>query len=217
MTHGFAEASTALRGLLVDWGGVLTAPLDEVITAWARHESIDLPTYVAVMKPWFEQAASPVHELERGRLSPAQFEQQLAVALAENGVTVAADGLLARMLEGLRAVSGDMVGMLRRARGHGVRTALLSNSWGEHYPEHLWIGAFDEVVISGRVGMRKPETEIFRHTAGLIGLAPQQCVMVDDLALNIRGAVSAGLVGVLHTSYEETVAELEALFDLTLR
>jgi FMN phosphatase YigB (HAD superfamily) len=40
--------------------------------------------------------------------------------------------------------------------------------------------------------------------------------MVDDLPHNVRGAVAAGMVGVLHRSYAETLLELEALFDVPL-
>jgi putative hydrolase of the HAD superfamily len=76
---------------------------------------------------------------------------------------------------------------------------------------------FDAVVISGRVGMRKPEPRIFRHTCALLGLSPSACVMIDDLPHNIRGAVDVGMIGVLHSSYPETLAELEGLFDLSLR
>ena len=94
---------------------------------------------------------------------------------------------------------------------------MLSNSWGEHYPEHLWVGAFDAVVISGRVGMRKPDAEIFQHTADLLQLTPAECVMVDDMPTNIRGAVAVGMVGVRHVSYEQTVDELEVLLELPLR
>lgn len=211
-----AEVSS-LRGLLVDWGGVLTAPIDEAMSAWARHEGIDVDSYRTVMRGWVEAPGSPIHGLERGELSPAEFERLLAAAFREHGFDVPADGLLARMLDGLREVSDDMVSLIRRARRQGLRTALLSNSWGEHYPEHLWVGAFDAVVISGRVGMRKPDAPIFRHTAGLLGLPPAECVMVDDLAANIRGAVAAGMVGVLHVDYERTADELEVLFGLPLR
>jgi epoxide hydrolase-like predicted phosphatase len=212
-----SEPSPRLRGLLVDWGGVLTAPLDGAFAAWARHEGVDLDVYRTVMRSWLDVSASPVHGLERGEVSPEEFERLLAQGFRERGIAVEADGLLARMLGGLSELSDDMVNLVRRARKQGVKTALLSNSWGEHYPEHLWVGAFDAVVISGRVGMRKPDAEIFRHTAGLIGLAPAECVMVDDLAANIRGAVAAGLVGVLHVSHDRTVEELEVLFDLSLR
>ena len=211
------SAPSELRGLIVDWGGVLTAPIDAATAAWARHEGIDLELYRTVMRSWVDASSSPIHDLERGELSPDDFERLLAEGFRERGVAVVADGLLARMLGGLRELSDDMVNLIRRARRHGLKTALLSNSWGEHYPEHLWVGAFDAVVISGRVGMRKPEAEIFRHTADLLQLEPGQCVMVDDLPANIHGAVAAGMVGVLHVSYQQTLEELEVLFDLPLR
>jgi epoxide hydrolase-like predicted phosphatase len=206
-----------LRGLIVDWGGVLTAPIDEAMAAWARHEGVDLDVYRTVMRSWIDASASPIHGLERGEVSPVEFERLLAQGFRERGVAVEADGLLARMLSGLSELSDDMVNLIRRARHQGLKTALLSNSWGEHYPEHLWVGAFDAVVISGRVGMRKPDAEIFQHAADLLQLPPSECVMVDDLKPNIQGAVAAGMVGVLHVSYEQTADELEVLFDLPLR
>jgi HAD superfamily hydrolase (TIGR01509 family) len=161
--------------------------------------------------------ASPVHALERGEIGIEDFERLLAAALGERGSVVQAEGLLTRVLSGLAELRDDMLGLVRRARHAGIRTALLSNSWGDHYPEEEWEGAFDVVVISGRVGMRKPETEIFEHTADLLGVPVDECVMVDDLAANIRGAVAAGMVGVLHKSYEDTAEELEILFDRRLR
>ncbi|MBT0774121.1 HAD family phosphatase [Kineosporia sp. J2-2] len=208
--------TTELRGLIVDWGGVLTAPLDEAINRWAGLEGIELDAYGAVMRELIGEADSPIHALERGQLGPAEFEQVLAARFRGYGIQIVADGLLARMLEGLQPLSEDMVGLLRRARAAGLRTALLSNSWGEHYPEHLWIGAFDQVVISGRVGMRKPEPKIYLHTAQLLGLAPEACVFVDDMRPNILAAAQTGMVGVHFASYQETVDELEILFGLDL-
>jgi epoxide hydrolase-like predicted phosphatase len=232
-------------GLIVDWGGVLTASLDGAMSQWARDEAIDYDHFRAVMRVWvggpdprdeqdepaeddkpvarLEQAEdagpagqSPVHRLERGEIATGDFERALAVELAERGSPVTADGLLHRMLGGLEKLQDDMLGMVRRARAVGVRTALLSNSWGDHYPDELWDGLFDAVVISGRVGMRKPEPEIFRHACALLDLPPQRCVMVDDLPHNIRGAADIGMIGVLHRTYPKTLAELEVLFGLPL-
>jgi putative hydrolase of the HAD superfamily len=103
------------------------------------------------------------------------------------------------------------------AREAGVRTGLLSNSWGmADYPRHLFPGMFDAVVISGEVGMRKPEERIFRHTAGLLGIDPEQCVFVDDLETNVTAAEAVGMTGVLHHEPAATVARLEELFGLRL-
>lgn len=226
-----------LRGLVVDWGGVLTPPLDDTMAAWARRDGVDFDHFRAVIAEWVgavaagepgtvvggdgpageafaapgEAFSSPVHRLERGELPTDRFEAELAAALAERGSRVEAQGLLRRILQGLEALDASMIGLLRRARAAGVRTALLSNSWGDHYPDELWDGLFDAVVISGRVGMRKPEARIFRHTADLLGLDPEECVMVDDLPRNIRAAEAVGMAGVLHSSYRDTRTRLAAL------
>jgi putative hydrolase of the HAD superfamily len=228
-----------LRGLLVDWGGVLTPPLDDTMAAWARRDGVDFEHFRAILAEWVgagppgapgtvvggdgpdgdlahgtPPVGSPIHRLERGELESATFERELAAALALRGSTVGHEGLLGRMLEGLATLDASMIGLVRRAHAAGVRTALLSNSWGDHYPDELWDGLFDAVVISGRVGMRKPEPRIFRHAAQALGLEPSSCVMVDDLPRNIRAAVGTGMAGVLHRSYEETRAELAVLLAL---
>ena len=131
------------------------------------------------------------------------------------GVPVATSGLLDRMFEHIRHAP-DMSGLVRRAHAAGVRTALLSNSWGNDYPRDGWADMFDVVVISGEVGMRKPEHRIFQHTLGLLGLEPRDCVFVDDLPANVAAAVEVGMVGIRHVAYEDTRHELEVLLGLDL-
>jgi putative hydrolase of the HAD superfamily len=65
--------------------------------------------------------------------------------------------------------------------------------------------------------MRKPEERIYLHTVARLDLRPAEVVFVDDLPVNVRGAVAAGLVGVRHQSFDQTVLELEGLFGLVLR
>jgi HAD superfamily hydrolase (TIGR01509 family) len=145
------------------------------------------------------------------------FEIELARRLqTQDGLTVRATGLLERMFARFESAP-DMTGVVRRAHASGLRTALLSNSWGISYPRDGWDDMFDSVVLSAEVGMRKPEPGIFRHVADLLELAPGQIVFVDDLPSNVEAAVAIGMVGVHHHSYDETASELEALFDLSLR
>jgi putative hydrolase of the HAD superfamily len=106
--------------------------------------------------------------------------------------------------------------LVRRARARGVRTALLSNSWGNAYPMDLWHEQFDVIVISGEVGMRKPERRIFEHTCGLLGLAPQECVFVDDMLHNVEAAFEVGMVGLRHVDVGGTRSELERLLGVDL-
>jgi putative hydrolase of the HAD superfamily len=76
---------------------------------------------------------------------------------------------------------------------------------------------FDAIVISGEVGMRKPEPEIFEHVLDRLGVRAEETVFVDDLDHNVRAAADLGIVAVHHTSYDATAAELGDLFGVHLR
>jgi epoxide hydrolase-like predicted phosphatase len=212
-----------LRALIVDYGGVLTSPLLNSMDSWVDAEGIDPETFRATMRDWLglsygvDAEASPVHALERGEVEVPEFERELAGRLTTiDGGPVEAEGLLTRMFSGF-GWEPSMTEALRHAKAAGLATALLSNSWGNEYPREGWDQLFDVVVISGEVGMRKPEARIFHLVAERLGLEPSQCVFVDDLAPNIRGAAEVGMVGVHHVTPQETIDELEALFDISLR
>jgi putative hydrolase of the HAD superfamily len=205
--------------VIFDWGGVLTNPIIETVSAWLKADRIDRDSYVAAMRPWIEraygaeQAESPVHALERGELTDPEFESILAALLVDlDGEPVPPDGLLQRMFAATELVP-DMVDVVRDLRGSGVRTGLLSNSWGRRdgYPPDLLGELFDDVVISGQVGMRKPEERIFRLALDRLGLAPTECAFVDDVEANVRAAAEFGLVGVHHQAAEVTKARLAEL------
>jgi len=207
-----------LRALIVDWGGVLTGDIRTAVEEWAESDGVDLQAYVGIMRDWFgapfgaEASVNPIHALERGEISMPHFDVKLAAELtARTGHPYVAEGLLARMFDCFVHVP-EMTALVRRARKSGLRTALLSNSWGNEYPRDAWEDVFDVLVISGEIGMRKPESRIFDHTLERLGLEAGNCVFVDDLAANVAAAAALGFVGVLHRSYEETLSELEILF-----
>ena len=210
-----------LRGVITDWGGVLTNPLLETVRAWIDAEDIDYQSYVTVMRAWVSAAyeaigeVNPIHALERGECSNAEFEQLLAARLVRrDGAPVPAEDLLIRMFAG-STLCDPMHELLRQVRAAGVRTALLSNSWGlGDYPRHLFPELFDAVVISAEVGMRKPEERIFRHAASLLGLTPQECVFIDDIEANVLAAEALGMTGVWHAEPARTAARLSELLGL---
>ncbi|MFF0269441.1 HAD family hydrolase [Kribbella sp. NPDC004536] len=212
-----------VRGLLVDWGGVLTSGLEPALRRWAELDDFDFDAYLEAVLKWLpsENAITaelnPVHALERGQLAVPDFERKLASLLVRrDGTPVPAEGLIERMFAHFEHQPA-MAALVRRVNQRGIRTALLSNSWGNTYPRDTWDGMFDDIVISGEVGLRKPEPEIFRLAAGRLGLEPAECVFVDDLQLNVDGARAVGMTAILHTEYDETRRALEDLFgaDLT--
>jgi putative hydrolase of the HAD superfamily len=214
---------TEIRGVITDWGGVLTTPILTTVRAWIQADEIDWDSYRAVMRTWVAEAygqagpRNPVHALERGECSGAEFERMLAAELLRvDGGAVAAEGLLGRMFAA-SVPDHAMYDTIRALRGAGFSTALLSNSWGcDEYPRADFPDLFDTVVISGEVGMRKPEEDIFLYAAQTLGLTPQECVFIDDIGVNVSAAAACGMTGVLHTEAAATAAALQDLLGVPL-
>ena len=209
----------SLRAVIFDWGGVLTPPIATLVRAWAEADGIDWDVYVAVIGPWLRAAydadaeANPVHALERGECTVAEFERLLAERLVRvDGGPVIAEGMLRRMMAAGEQPVAQMYDLIRELRARGLRTGLLSNSWGDAgYPRADFPSLFDAVVISHEVGMRKPEPQIFQHAAGLLGVSPDECVFVDDIAANITAAEAAGMTGIHHADPDATAARLAVI------
>ena len=212
-----------LRGIVTDWGGVLCTPILTTVRAWIEADGIDWESYRAVMRPWVSQAydpvglPNPIHALERGECSGPEFERILAPRLRRlDGEAVLAEGLLRRMFAASVPVPA-MYDTIRTLRAAGFGTALLSNSWGcEEYPRADFPGLFDTVVLSGEVGMRKPEKEIFWHAADTLGLPPAECVFIDDMEANVAAAQACGMTGVLYTETATTARALQDLLGVPL-
>lgn len=198
------------RGLLIDWGGVLTTDLFASFRAFCADEGLD-PERLARAFRHDTSARENLIALEEGRLTEAEFEPRLAAILE-----VEPNGLVDRMFARSSAEPA-MIDAVRSARGAGVRTGLVSNSWGtRRYPRDVLEELFDGVVISGEVGMRKPAPAIYSMGAERIGLAPHECVFVDDLEFNLAPARELGMAVVHHVNPAETIAELERVLGVPL-
>ena len=211
-----AEAVQRVRAVIFDWGGVITNPILDTVAAWLEADRIDWDSYAAAMRPWVQRAygaqdgMSPIHALERGEMSDEEFESTLAALLVGiDGTPVVADGLLKRMFAA-SFLQDEMLDLIRELRERGLRTSLLSNSWGarDGYPRHLLGELFDDVVISGEVGMRKPEERIFHLARTRLGLPADECVFVDDVEGNIVAAQALGFLAVHHIEPASTRSAL---------
>lgn len=99
-----------------------------------------------------------------------------------------------------------LVEYLKRMK-QDYKIGLLSNV-GRDVMDHLFSPAeqaalFDTVVLSSDIGMTKPNPEIFEFTAKKLGVLPEECIMIDDLLVNIEGARQAGMKGVVYSTTEQ--------------
>jgi putative hydrolase of the HAD superfamily len=201
-----------VRGLLVDFGGVLTTNVFDSFRAFCEAEGLD-PDAVKMLFREEPRALAELRRLERGELTEEEFAERFGRLLGVSDTTGLVDRLFAHM-----APDEQMVAAVRAARRAGVRTGLISNSWGAgRYDRDAFPELFDGVVISGEVGLHKPEPEIFRLGAERVGLPPEECVFVDDLNENCAGAEAVGMTAILHRGVERTLPELERLLGVRLR
>jgi FMN phosphatase YigB (HAD superfamily) len=198
------------KGLLIDWGGVLTSDVFASFDAWCEREGRAAGTVAAVFRE--EPGRGLLFDLECGRMSIPEFETALAVVL-ETEPTGLADELFAGMSTQDQRMAHAVVDL----HAAGVRTGLLSNSWGmHHYDRTRWAEMFDVLVLSGEHGVRKPDRAIYQKAIDAMGLPAEQLLFVDDIGGNLRPARELGLLTYRHTSVAETVGYLAEQFGVVL-
>ena len=205
-----------LRGLIMDFGGVLTTPLQDAMIRFSDDAGIELQDLVrAALGAYAGSDDSLVTEFETGRISEDVFSRAFAARLTKlSGKPVMHEGLVRRLFGSLH-LEEDMVALVGAARAAGYKTALLSNSWGmDLYPHHRLDPLFDAIVISGHVGLRKPDPAIFALTTERLALDPSECVFVDDHPGHLEAARAVGMRTLLHTTPNATIAALRGLLDL---
>jgi putative hydrolase of the HAD superfamily len=205
--------------LLVDYFGVLTTSLDDVVRAWIAADNLDPEKCAAYFSKLAHRSSfevdGPIHGLEIGTWTPADFEVAVAAEMVAEGLLVEPAGLLDRMFGGFRVVP-EMIELVAKVRTAGVRTALVTNSFGISYPREDWPRLFDVTVVSHEVGLRKPDPAIYELALQRLGAAADTVVFVDDMQPNIDAAAAMGMATVLHVDHATTATALTELLDLDL-
>ena len=200
-------------GLVVDFGGVLTTNIFDSFSAFCEAEGIEPEAVRSAFRNEGE-GRQLLFDLELGKLGDEEFELRFCAHLELPEER--ADGLIERLFGGMRA-DREMEMAVVMAKRQGIRTGLISNSWGtgryelDRFPE-----MFDAWVISGEVGLRKPDPAIYEMGAERVGLPPSELIFVDDLGGNLKPAAELGYATVLHRTAAETIPQLEDLLGVKL-
>jgi epoxide hydrolase-like predicted phosphatase len=198
------------EALLIDYGGVMTTDVFASFNAFCAAEGLPPET---VRNLFLGEGRSLLFGLEDGSLPEPEFERALAPLLG-----VSPERLTARLFATVEPVE-PMFAAVAAARRGGIRTGLISNSWGDAsgYLTDRFDQLFDMLVISGEEGVRKPNPEIYALAIERLGVPPDQIVFVDDIGGNLKPARALGMTTVRHVDAATTIDELERLFRLGLR
>jgi 2-haloacid dehalogenase len=108
----------------------------------------------------------------------------------------------------------DTVAIVQELHAAGVPQVGLTNFSAELYPEaprlFPFLGLLDDVVVSGRERVAKPDPAIYRLAADRAGLPLPSLVFVDDKRVNVEAAEALGMRGIVYTGADALRAGLRA-------
>jgi epoxide hydrolase-like predicted phosphatase len=185
-----------IKNIIFDLGGVIIN-LDYSQTIYEFNKLSDVP---------FESIYAQGGQLElfnlfdKGKISDFDFFSELRKLLRYHGPD---EDLLSAWNAMLLDVPEERLDVLVAAK-QNYRTFLLSNTCETHidaferdlYQEHgvkNFNDYFDHVYYSCRVGMRKPDKEIFEMVLSKNKLQPNETVFIDDSEQHVKGAGECGI------------------------
>jgi putative hydrolase of the HAD superfamily len=213
----------ALTTVISDFGGVLTTPLIQSFAAVQDETGVPFEQLgKAMARIEQEDGAHPLYQLEKGKLTEADFLGKLGDALEpELGHRPELHRFREIYFEALHP-NEPMIDLMREAKSSGRRMGLLTNNVREWEP--LWRPMlpvdeiFEVVVDSGFVGCRKPEREIYELTLERMdGPAPEECLFIDDTDVNCHAARELGMSAVHYTDNEQAIPEIREALGLSGR
>jgi putative hydrolase of the HAD superfamily len=152
------------------------------------------------------------HDFETGRISLDHY-LECTVFYRERLFTPAA--FKAYMFEASDAQRGGLEIVKQLSQGGRYLLATLNNESRElnlHRIEKFKLREYFSFFISSCfVGLRKPETPIYRLALNLSQREPDECVFIDDRALNVERAAELGIHAIEYQSPEQLTAELAKL------
>ncbi|MBE3124644.1 MAG: HAD family phosphatase [Acidobacteria bacterium] len=166
----------------------------------------------------FEDVKAAVHgdlellrRFDAGAVTPCAFFERVTGLV---GADISYEAFF-EMYNDIFSLNAPAVDLLASVKAAGCKTLLLSNTDPERFafvrrrfPEVLF---FDHYVLSYELKLLKPDPAIYLAAARLADTSPRECVFIDDMEENVKGAVDAGLVGIHYMPTTDLAAELKKL------
>ena len=208
-----------IEAVIWDFGGVLTTSPFEAFARFEKERG--LPVDIIRRTNAANHFENAWAKFERAEVDLATFDELFAAESLALGAEV-------RGRDVVPLLSGDprpeMVEALRRVKQHFktgcITNNLPANAIGSSSGRALYVAEtmalFDHVIESAKIGLRKPDTRIYRMMVEALGVDPNKCVYLDDLGVNLKPAREMGMTTIKVIDGPQAIAELEAATGLTL-
>ena len=205
-----------VKAVIWDFGGVVTSSPFEAFSRYEAERGLPADTIRRINAT--DPDTNAWARVERAEIDAAAFDTLFAEEAARIGHDV-------RGAEILALLSGDvrpaMVAAIDTIKSCGFRTGCITNNVPAGHGAGMAltlgkaasIGAimarFDHVIESSKAGIRKPDPRIYLMMCDALGVAPAQCVYLDDLGINCKPAAALGMRAIKVVSEAQALADLE--------
>jgi len=209
-----------IEAVIWDFGGVLTSSPFE---AFARFETErGLPADIIRRTNAANHLENAWAKFERAEVDIETFDKMFAAESLALGAEVRGRDVLPLLSGDLRP---EMVEALRRIKSQFktgcITNNLPANAIGSASGRTLYIAEvmalFDHIIESAKIGLRKPDPQIYRMMVEALAVDPKTCVYLDDLGVNLKPARDMGMTTIKVTDARQALAELEAAVGFPLR
>ncbi|OYU68784.1 MAG: HAD family hydrolase [Alphaproteobacteria bacterium PA2] len=209
----------AISAVIWDFGGVFTSSPFEAFTRYEVANGLpkDLIRTINSTNPDSNAWAL----FERNEIDTEGFDKLFLAESTALGHPVPGREILPLLSGQLRP---RMVAALKSCKEHFKVGCITNNMVSHHSPgrDAPAAGAmgqvmplFDHIIESSKAGVRKPDPRIYLMMCEALGVAPGDCVYLDDLGINCKPAAVLGMRAIKVVDVDQTLADLAAATGLT--
>ncbi|WP_169568051.1 HAD-IA family hydrolase [Sneathiella limimaris] len=208
-----------IKAVLWDFGGVLTTSPFEQFKLFEEKNGLPVNFLRTVNSTNPDRNAWA--KFERSMVTAAEFDQLFLEESTALGHPVPGSEVI-KLLSG--ALRPRMIAALNDIRKDFKCVCLTNNvsagkgpgmSRSEEAQKAVLdvMALFDQVIESSKIGMRKPDPEIYTYTCEQMGVEPAEIVYLDDLGINLKPAAAMGMKTIKVVSEDQTLTELGQYLD----
>lgn len=207
-----------IKAVIWDFGGVITSSPFEAFNFYEKQNGLPENFIRGI------NADNPDHnawaQFERSEIDAARFDTSFRAEALAAGHDVPGADVLALLAGSIRP---EMVAVLDGLKARGYRLACITNNvktgagagMARSQDKAAQVAdvmtRFEAVIESSLVGVRKPDPAIYHMACDELALAPENCVFLDDLGVNLKPARAMGMGTVKVLNAAQAIADLAAL------
>lgn len=205
------------KAIIWDFGGVITSSPFEAFNDFEKKNDLPLDLIRNINSENPDQNAWA--KFESNIVSIEEFDELFYQEAIAKGYDVKGKEII-KLLSG--SIRNNMVEFLKELKGTYKLGCITNNvkplekdiredSNAVASKEAMLL--FDHIIESSKVGIRKPNPEIYKMSCNALKVNPSNCIYLDDLGINLKPARELGMTTIKVIDPEEAIKEVRNLLE----